>query len=110
MKYTILQLNDSPEAETLMFMNYAWAEKHGGVLRSNYDKVYEGTIQARYTSDALDLIYMEFNLARPEDFKGHSLSVSDVIILEKDGRRMAFFCDSVGWKMLGAEFIEEERA
>lgn len=83
---------------------------------SNYDKIYEGdisTINARgdTVGDKLEAVFVKFNLDRPEDFKGHSLSVSDVVVMNDK----AYYVDTVGFQPL-KEFkpttktIEQEKA
>ena len=72
----------------------------------NYELVY--TAPLRFT-DTLDGIYEQFNLNCPEDFTGHSLSVSDVIVRNQNGRVSARFVDSFGFGQLPA-FIDEIRA
>lgn len=68
---------------------------------SNYDKIYEGdmsTVNARgdTVGDKLEAVFVKFNLNRPEDFKGHSLSVSDVVVMDDK----AYYVDSVGFQPL----------
>ena len=48
----------------------------------------------------LEQIYVEFNLHRPADFTGHSLSVSDIVALKQDGVVSYHYCDSIGFKEL----------
>lgn len=56
-----------------------------------------------------DSIYQKFNMNRPEDFFGHSLSVSDVIVFAKAGQHKSFFVDSYGFKELpGFVFAKED--
>ena len=50
--------------------------------------------------DTLDRIHLEFNLDMPKDFTGHSLSVSDVVVMNRDGKETAFYVDSTGFKEL----------
>lgn len=72
---------------------------------NNYDKVYEGNA-AEFRGelgDRLEAIFEKFNLDRPEDFKGHSLSISDVVVLDDN----AYYVDDVGFKPL-KEFIPLE--
>ena len=76
------------------------------VHRENYELVY--TAPLRFT-DTLDKIYERFNIDRPEDFTGHSLSVSDVIVRNQNGRVSARFVDSFGFGTLPA-FVNEIRA
>ena len=76
------------------------------VHRENYELVY--TAPLRFT-DTLDKIYERFNIDRPEDFTGHSLSVGDVIVRNQNGRVSARFVDSFGFGTLPA-FVGEIRA
>ncbi len=68
---------------------------------SNYDKTYEGdmsvvTVRGDTVGDKLEAIFVKFNLDRPEDFKGHSLSVSDVVVMDDK----AYYVDAVGFQPL----------
>lgn len=65
------------------------------VDRANYELVYSAPL-APETS--LEDIYTRFNIDHPKDFKGHSLSVSDVVVLHQDGQDAAHFVDSVGFR------------
>lgn len=67
-----------------------------------YDFVYMDALTPDMT---LDDIYTKFNISKPEDFKGHSLSVSDVIVLGKDGIESAYFVDSFGFQEI-PEFVQ----
>ncbi|VDN49232.1 protein of unknown function [Petrocella atlantisensis] len=73
---------------------------------SNYDFIYSGKLQEGMN---LEDIYTKFNIDRPDDFKGHSLSVSDVVVLVKDGETTAHFVDSFGFKEV-PEFVNEREA
>ena len=75
------------------FMRYGFVEEKNIIPKiGDYSLVWEGEV-ADYTE--LDVIYRMLNAERmPEGFKGHSLSVSDVV--EVDGK--FFYCDSIGWK------------
>lgn len=64
----------------------------GKVDKGNYEKVYEG----EFESGNLEELFQIFNIHHPEDFKGHSLSVSDVVIMEG----VAYYCDSFGWEQI----------
>lgn len=68
---------------------------------SNYDKIYEGDLSAvnahgDTVGDKLEAVFVKFNLDRPEDFKGHSLSVSDVVVMDDK----AYYVDAVGFQPL----------
>ena len=97
MKYEIWQLKNENH-RAYGFMDYEWALEHGFKL-SDYEKVYEGELNDNAAWDEeiyLELLFKIFNVNRPEDFKGHSLSVSDIVDL--NGKK--FYCDSWSWKKL----------
>ena len=82
----------------LMFESFSMLQQRGiSVVAKNYKKVYCTERPEDYT---LDSAYMEFNLDRPEDFNGHSLSVSDVVVIYSDGKKHCYYVDSVGFKEL----------
>ena len=98
MKYEILQLdrdNINVQCDALMFMPWSYVNEKYGFNHWNYKKVYEGEIdgEGKTTWEILDRLFTKFNNFRPNDFKGHSLSTSDVVIL--DG--VWYYCDSFGW-------------
>ena len=100
MKYRILQLDRNREAVSKnrqMFMSWDILEECcGGFDIQDYKEVYSSELQTTIKDKELilDKIFEQFNLHHPEDFKGHSLSVSDVVILDNE----IYFCDSIGWK------------
>ena len=101
--FAILQLNHSEEARKMSFMSYDFIESQGNNPEINfYDLMYAGPLYT--TADNANVIcenlYMKFNIDRPEDFRGHSLSVSDVIALKRQGEVNYFFVDSFGFKEL----------
>lgn len=79
---------------------------------SDYDRVYKGTlseidVNAENKDDILNNIYTKFNINHPEDFKGHSLSVSDIVVLHKYGIDTAHYVDDIGFKDV-SEFLREK--
>ena len=97
MKYTILQL-DSHNPDVVkgrkLFMSWNLLNQHSKFDISQYKKVYEGEVQEENDIlHTLESIFEKFNLLHPSDFHGHSLSVSDVVVL--DGAN--YYCDSYGW-------------
>ena len=95
MKYEIWQLKKE-NLRAYGFMDYEWAKEHGFSL-DDYEKTYDGEIESgRYIENTLDNVFVKFNMNRPEDFKGHSLSVSDIVVLNGE----KFYCDSLGWKAI----------
>lgn len=69
----------------------------------DYESKYQGELKP---GETLDTLYERFNLYRPEDFTGHSLSVSDVIVLKSGGDKKAFYVDYVGFSER-KDFFEE---
>ena len=102
MKYEIYQLDYNKESvknSHKMFSRWEWLIKYeGGFNFQDYKKVYESEIKGHteYVNNIqiLEKIFEIFNINHPEDFHGHSLSVSDVIVLEDK----MYYCDSLGWK------------
>ena len=73
---------------------------------TDYNLVYEGKLADIDGEDKLESIYTKFNVDRPENFRGHSLSVSDVVVTEQNGQKQAHFVDSVGFQNI-PEFFKE---
>ena len=76
------------------------------VKPENYEQVYTAPLTEK---DSLESIYTRFNIDHPADFKGHSLSVSDVVVLHQDGKDTAHYCDRFGFSQV-PEFLQPERA
>lgn len=93
--YEIWQLKDTPENKALLFSDYAYASLYR-LTESRYDKVYEA--RAGKDESTLDQIYYRFNVNHPADYKGHSLSMSDVVVLNNNGQRTAWYCDTLGFR------------
>ena len=67
--------------------------------KENYEAVYAHGIRiSEDVTQTLENLYYIFNQARPEAFKGHSLSVSDIVALKRDGVVSYYYCDSVGFR------------
>ena len=99
MRYTIYQVkHNNPDGR--MFMNNDWLVKNGlRVHVSAYDCTYSGeSVCPNGIDEFLEYLFARFNTRRPSGFKGHSMSVSDVVVLEEGGIKKAFFCDSSGWR------------
>jgi len=98
MYYRIKQL---PKINDYSFMSYDFAVEHGFTL-NDYEVVYEDSLPTEFKEMniliVLDFLFTKFNVARPSDFTGHSLSTSDII--ELNG--VNYYCDSIGWKRLDA--------
>ena len=82
------------------------------VKPENYELVYSASLpqaDVRDQAAVLESLYARFNLDRPEDFHGHSLSVSDVIALKQNGRLSCYYTDSFGFQKL-PDFIPPANA
>ena len=99
MEIRIYQINSDRDTDGYKFMGMDWVKKHWGeqgVDSEIYDKVYEGTIDG----SSLEDVFCTFNFSRPVGFKGHSLSVSDVVevIQSSETEPGFYFCDSIGFQ------------
>ena len=93
--YDIFQLKNDDSTRELRFEGLRRLAKMGAkVQRENYDLIYNAPLGEK---DTLDSIYEKFNLYHPEDFRGHSLSVSDIVVFHKDGVDTAYYVDSFGF-------------
>lgn len=105
-EYKIYQLKNSPENHAIRFEEYAIAEKYGEPAKpENYDLVYSGSLDEFEDSNKLEAIYTKFNLDRPESFKGHSISVSDIIVMNNE----ANYVDSYGFVDVLDKFLGKEK-
>ena len=103
-KFGIYQLKDSAETRDIRFMDMDYLEKEAiPVSRENYTLVYTGELKEGMS---LENIYTKFNIDHPADFTGHSLSVSDVVVLHQDGENTSHYVDSVGYREI-PEFTKE---
>lgn len=79
-------------------MDLNFIERHGyQVKKENYELIYFDKL---LYGDTLDSLYEKFNIAHPEDYTGHSLSVSDIIVLNENGKAKAYFVDSISFREL----------
>ena len=109
-KYGIYQLKDDPELDKFRFEGTGSLKRMGitkdnfdAVLPENYKLVYMGELtelQGQTQSETLEAIYTKFNIDHPADYKAHSLSVSDIVVLHEDGENSAHFVDSFGFTEL----------
>ena len=97
--YCIYQLRRDPELAELRFMNSQYLREHGlEPAFDHYEAVYSGSLSSDGSTEArLDDLYMKFNTAHPQDFTGHSLSVSDIVVLKQQGAVSSHYVDSVGF-------------
>ena len=102
--FSIYQLRNEDSTRVYRFEPYDRLQAAGRTVdKSNYAEVYAAPLAAGTT---LEDIYRTFNVDHPADFKGHSLSVSDVVVLHQNGQDTAHYCDSVGFQQV-PEFLQE---
>lgn len=109
-KYGIYQLKDDPELDKFRFEGTESLKRMGitkdnfdAVLPENYKLVYMGELtelQGQTQSETLEAIYKKLNIDHPADYKAHSLSVSDIVVLHENGENSAHFVDSFGFTEL----------
>ncbi len=115
-KYGIYQLKDIPEMRQFRFTGTESLKRMGiikdnldAIKPENYNLVYVGELselQGSVQGATLEAVYEKFNIDHPADFKGHSLSVSDIVVLHEDGENSAHFVDSFGFTGL-PDFMRE---
>ena len=107
--FLIYQIRRGGELDAYRFMNYDYLQSKGITPEHDgYDAIYTGGL-ADYGDNKtnLDMIYQRFNVDHPADFKGHSLSVSDIVALKKDGVVSCHYVDSIGFREL-PNFLKPE--
>lgn len=99
-KFTLYQIKDDPKvAHGIKFSGLEELEKYG--LRDKltldiYKKVYEGEVEESRTSRQLETIYTLLQGKKPEGYTGHSVSVSDIVLMNG----VYYYCDRYGWKAI----------
>ena len=106
-KYGIYQLKHNPELDHLRFEGTESLKRMGitknnfdAIKPENYELIYVGELselQEQTQGETLEAIYEQFNIDHPEDYRGHSLSVSDIVVLHQNGENSAHFVDSFGF-------------
>ena len=105
--FSIYQLKRGDETRDLRFEPYDRLQAAGLVVdRANYELIYTAPLAP---DTSLEDIYTRFNIDHPADFKGHSLSVSDIVVLQQDGENTAHYVDSIGYREVPEFFKEQER-
>ena len=101
--FSIYQLKGGNETLDYRFEPLDSIHRNGlSVKPENYELVYEAPLTEK---DNLESIYTRFNVDRPADFTGHSLSVSDIVVLHQDGKDTAHYCDRAGFSEV-PEFLQ----
>lgn len=106
--FSIYQINGGDETRDLRFEPYDRLTATGHrVDPKNYALIYSAELTP---GTSLEDIYTRFNIDHPKDFKGHSLSVSDVVVLHQNGQDTAHYVDSFGYKDVPEFFKTQEKA
>ena len=104
--FSIYQIKGGDETRDFRFEPYDRLQAAGNVVdKANYELVYSAPLAP---GTSLEDIYTRFNIDHPKDFKGHSLSVSDVVVLHQNGQDTAHYVDSVGFRQV-PEFLQEQK-
>ncbi len=124
-KYGIYQVKHNPELNHLRFEGTESLKRMGitkdnfdAIKPENYELIYVGELselQEQTEGETLEAIYEKFNVDHPEDYRGHSLSVSDIVVLHQNGENSAHFVDSFGFTglpdfMQTLEGVKEQEA
>lgn len=104
-RYGIYQIIDGSPGREYEFMDLNFIERHGyQVKKEDYELIYSD--EMRY-GDTLDSLYEKFNIDHPADYTGHSLSVSDIVVLNENGKVKSYFVDSISFREL-PDFLQLE--
>lgn len=107
-EYQIYQLRSTNENADICFMNYDYLLKQKRQVDfSNYRHVYQGEMKPDMN---LESLYTMFNIDKPEDFYGHSLSVSDIVVIRENGAEKAYYVDSIGFKEIPIDAAQKQKA
>ena len=103
--FSIYQLKRGDETRDLRFEPYDRLTAAGHTVDpANYDLIYSAPLAP---GTSLEDIFTRFNIDHPKDFKGHSLSVSDVVVLHQNGQDTAHYVDSIGYRQT-PEFLQPQ--
>ena len=105
----IYQLRDSEDLRDYYFASFSELEQHHlTVDRQHYESIYAMTIPGTEgkTENMLNDAFYHFNIHRPDDFRGHSVSVSDIIAVKVNGEVSCHYVDAFGFKKLDG-FIQD---
>ena len=97
-RYAIYHVDEDTPGKQHLFMNMAMVKEDGITIdAANYKCVYSGRL---HENEKLDDLYAVFNDNPPADYKAHSMSVSDVIITNREGNMQAYYVDRFGFAEL----------
>ena len=105
-RFSIYQIKEGSKAEQYRFLGMDYINKEGlEVVAADYECVYSGIL---LKSDDLETLYSMFNDLPPADFKAHSMSVSDVVVMNRNHELRAYYVDQFGFTELTAFALERK--
>ena len=106
--FSIYQVPPGPEGRDLRYRSYEELQADGlSVDRKNYQLVYTAPLDKDTT---LDEIYRRFNMEHPADYKGHSLSMGDIVVFRQDGKQTAYYVDEgADYRQVPEFFAQSEK-
>jgi hypothetical protein len=107
MTFQLFQLLDNIETREFRFMGTEFLRQKGiPISRKNYQLVYQGQLEKEATvKETLESLFTTFNVNLPHDFRGRSMSVSDVVVVKEDDKKTrAYYVDPFGFVDVTAEF------
>ena len=108
-RFQIYQLPSGDKYHGIRFADMDELKAEGVQLNhEDYELVYEGIVGEFRGNATLEALYTQFNTNHPEDFRGHSLSVSDVVVIDIDGEQTAYYCDTAGFVEMPEFFREKD--
>lgn len=103
-RYAVYQIAGTTKGRDYRFMGLDFVASHDmKVDAADYGYVYGGRLSENET---LDSLYEKFNINHPAGYEGHSLSVSDIVVLQKEGTVKAYYVDSFGFTEL-PDFVRQ---
>lgn len=106
--FSIYQVPPGPEGRDFRYRSYEDLQADGlSVDRKNYQLVYTAPLDKDTT---LDEIYRRFNIEHPADYKGHSLSMGDIVVFRQDGKQTAYYVDEgADYRQVPEFFVQPEK-
>ena len=106
--FSIYQVPPGPEGRDFRYRSYEELQADGlSVDRKNYQLVYTAPLDKDTT---LDEIYRRFNMEHPADYKGHSLSMGDIVVFRQDGKQTAYYVDDgADYRQVPEFFVKQEK-
>lgn len=104
--YELFQIRRGSKGEAYKFMGMDFINENKLVIdKEDYELVYRGELKK---GESLDSLYEKFNLHHPKDFRGHSMSVSDIVVIEDEKGKKAYYVNSFGFHELPQFFMEKQ--